>query len=154
MQVDTARSRRIAEQLATEFRDCHQNAYWAINQIPELADALYVEGYAVSDGPSPPREHEWIELNGTILDPTLALFDAEHVQYFPGPRFTRQEVCERVCEIGALPPLHEYGCGGYDSPEMMRAGALASEAVDWKDMAERYWLHYERAKALSDRASH
>jgi hypothetical protein len=87
-------SRRIAEQLGAEVQDWHQNAFWAISQIPELSDALYVEGYAVYDEPAPPTKHAWIESSGTILDPSPLLVASERAQYFPGLRFTRQEIHE------------------------------------------------------------
>lgn len=154
MQVDRVWSRRIAEQLGGEGKDWHHNAFWAISQIPGLADALYVEGYAVYDGPAAPTKHAWIELSGAILDPSPLLFEAERAQYFPGLRFARQEVRKRVRETGMLPPFYQYGWGGFESPEMMHAGALAAEAIGWKRLAERYSKHYERAKALRDEASH
>lgn len=154
MQVDRAWSRRIAEQLGTEVEDGDQNAYWAIRQIPELADGVYVEGYAVYDGPTAPRKHAWIEVEDTVLDPSPLLFEAKRVQYFPGLRFTREEVYKWVRDSGLLPPVYQHGWGGFDSPEMMRASALAAEAVGWKGLAERYWQHYERAKAARHGALH
>jgi hypothetical protein len=153
MQVDREWSRRIAEQLGVEARDWRQNAFWAISQIPELADALYVEGYAVYDGPAPPAKHAWIEFSDTILDPSPLLFEAERAEYSPGLRFTRQEAFERVRRNGTLPPFYQHGWGGFDSPEMMRAGALAAEAIGWKRLAAHHWQHYVRAKALRDEAS-
>ena len=153
MQVDREWSRRIVEQLGAEAEEWQQYAFWALNEIPELADAVYVEGYAVYDGPAPPTKHAWIEASGTILDPSPLLVESVRAQYFPGLRFTRQQIRERVGETGMLPPFYQYGWGGFDSPEMMRAGALAAEAIGWKHLAQHYWQHYVRARALRDEAS-
>jgi hypothetical protein len=154
MQVDREWSRRIAEQSGDKVKDWRQSAFWAISQIRELAGALYVEGYAVFDGPAAPIKHAWIEYGSTILDPSPLLLEAESAQYFPGLRFTRREVHRRVREMGMLPPPYQYGWGGFDSPAMMRAGALAAEAIGWKRLAAHYWQHHARAKALRDEALH
>ena len=60
--------------------------------VPELAGAVYVEGYAVierASGRGLVIEHGWIEHDGRIVDPTL--HGERETAYFAGLRFTLPE---------------------------------------------------------------
>jgi hypothetical protein len=80
--LDREQSKALAEEIRAEPKLCYQNAIHAMwhlmDRLPadEVAERLaYVEGYAGKfDVP-----HAWVELDGTILDPTLALAEDDGV---------------------------------------------------------------------------
>jgi hypothetical protein len=64
-------------------QQCYYNAFQVIQQIPEYADAEYVEGMAVNKH-GLELEHGWVEKDGMVVDPTLPEVE---LSYFPGLRF-------------------------------------------------------------------
>ena len=127
MQVDKELSRRAALEVGAEAQQCYANAWRALRDLPELAGALYVEGYAVDrmhdvHASLGVIEHGWIELDGRIVDPTLH-DDREPLAYYPGLRFTLGELHTAMHTIPKttnedLPIFYRLGWGGQDSPDM------------------------------------
>lgn len=88
-QVNVAESRRLAGVVGAKKKDCWRNA--ALAAI--TTSGTYVEGHAtMPQGVA--FEHGWVELDGKILDPTLALFGEwpEGYNYFPGRKYSAEEV--------------------------------------------------------------
>ncbi len=86
--------------------DCFANACRAIQTIPELAEAVYVEGMGVVVDTIEPFEHGWIFHNGNIIDPTLA---REHVWYLPAIEFAGSSGIQEFIEAEGFsdPPFHK-----------------------------------------------
>lgn len=104
---DVEASRKVGRLIRAKRGRCWQNAWRAIVDLPELANALYVEGWAVLPS-GLAIEHGWIELDGMVLDPTLT--DPEAVSgYFPVLRLTRVDAMRAGREYKELPfaPLCE-----------------------------------------------
>ena len=147
MQVDKELSRRAALEVGAEAQQCYANAWRALRDLPELAGALYVDGYAVDrmhdvHASLGVIEHGWIELDGRIVDPTLH-DDREPLAYYPGLRFTLGELHTAMHTIPKttnedLPIFYRLGWGGQDSPDMMQAAALAYDAAGLGTLAEQY----------------
>jgi len=119
-------SRRLARHRAVraKAKQCYYNAFRVVTNVPEYADADYVEGIAIVDG-GLYLEHGWVERDDDILDPTLP--DDEAV-YFPGLRFSGQTGIAEGLKIPKpkhtredLPIFYRFGWGGGDSPEFCKA---------------------------------
>ncbi len=94
-----------------------------MNELPELASATYVEGFA--NNKSFVFEHAWLELDEEIIDPTLP---ERELIYFPGIRADGiQKLSAAIVdkkfpdEFGKLPLFYRYGWGGVDHPEFLAA---------------------------------
>lgn len=81
-----AESAKAKRQVRSKPRQCYHNALRLVFDVPEYADADYVEGLAVM-GKGLVIEQGWVEKNGVIVDPTLPHGDLD---YFPGLRFKGQ----------------------------------------------------------------
>ena len=80
---ESARARRL---MRAKPKQCYVNAARVVLNVPEYAQADYVEGMAVIGG-AMVIEHGWVEKDGVIIDPTLPHDDLD---YFPGLRFEGQ----------------------------------------------------------------
>ena len=100
MQIDPELSRRVAGAIPRQRAKGWQNCWRAVRTLPDLVDASYVEGWAVT-GDLLAIEHAWIEVNGRIVDPTF-LRTGRGISYHPalcvgcqtvqqmGPRFRQR----------------------------------------------------------------
>lgn len=90
--LDEARSLELAQQINSKARKPFDNAYRA---ALKLKGAHYVQGFLATVGqPYKPIEHAWVELEATILDPTLPHLNrkADRLYYFPAQRLTLKEL--------------------------------------------------------------
>lgn len=124
---DPAGSLDAADAIRARPRECYRNAIMALFVIAGLQDATYVEGVYVTNT-GIPFDHGWIETpDGRIIDPTVALLersrseDGGAVLYYPGERFSREDVTRLCTRDRATLPL----CG-MGTPATMRAHYLAT----------------------------
>jgi hypothetical protein len=113
-------SKRAAKIVNAVPKACWQNAYRALLHVPELASGYYVEGWYVSHGIYIAFEHAWIELDGHIIDPTPISWKRHHA-YFPGLRFTKDDLRREVQTATELPIAWRYGVEGIQSPAYRKA---------------------------------
>lgn len=106
--LDTITSARLAAVIHARPQQCWMNAMKA---LPHLSGGLYVEGWLVCDGV--PIEHGWCEWEGKVVDPTLYNRLGNHFAYFPGIKYTYDDVAKRVGKKAKTLPLiwHEKGAG-------------------------------------------
>lgn len=90
--LDEALSVEIAQRVKSKAKTPFDNAYRAALATEK---AIYVQGFLVFAGkPRKPIEHGWIELENSIVDPTLPHLNksAEELWYFPAQRITVKEL--------------------------------------------------------------
>lgn len=81
--LDEALSVEVAQRVKSKPKTQFQNAYKA---ALATQGAIYVQGFLAFAGkPYKPVEHGWIELENSIVDPTLAYLNknAQELWYFP-----------------------------------------------------------------------
>ena len=88
--VDHATSQRLAQLIQRRNSRCYHNA---LRGLARLIDATYVEGVAVFET-GLQFEHAWLETADGVVDPTpvYAKMPAGVCTYFPGPRWTFDEI--------------------------------------------------------------
>ncbi len=116
--LDSDRSLEIAEQIKSQGKNSFENTYKA---ALSLDHALYVQGFLVWAGfPYKPIEHSWLEVEETIIDPTLPHLNkkAEDLHYFPAQRLKVKQLKAAVEEAQEDypedPPLPVYGAAPYE----------------------------------------
>ena len=141
LQKDTVESKRVATNVRAKPQRCFGNAFRVVMNIPEYAQADYVEGMVVI-GRAVAHEHGWVEKDGVIIDPTLPNDDLD---YFPGLRFKGQQGLARAMQISKpkytvedLPIFYRFGWGGVDSPKFRAAMIAAYRYVGMEDLARQY----------------
>jgi hypothetical protein len=87
MKQDVKLSKKYAKEIPTKVGGCFLNAQMFVLMAGHR-DALYVEGFASKVG----GEHGWVKLDGKIVDITPGWTGDREVEYFPGYKYTRQEV--------------------------------------------------------------
>lgn len=130
--LDTEHSIEVAKQINSQAKNCFDNTYKAALLIE---DSIYVQGFLVFSGePYVPVEYSWIELDESIVDPTLPHLNKnpQNLYYFPAQRLTVQQLKAAVEEakedypeddplpIYGVPPYEYYGelmLGGKDYEE-------------------------------------
>lgn len=113
-QIDRDLSERAA--IGAEASQCWNNAWQAIQYMPELADGYYCEGWAVTTT-GLLIEHGWAELDGKVIDPTIP----EMCQaYFTGLRLDKEAARRAIVEY----PPNE-GKPELDLPLVWRVGGWA-----------------------------
>jgi hypothetical protein len=78
----------VAKSINSKAKSCFDNAYRAALANP---GAIYVQGFLAFPGsPYQPLEHGWIELDESIIDPTLPHLNKpiEDLHYFPAHRLS------------------------------------------------------------------
>src|SRR6266700_2925575 len=117
-----ARSVALAQAIDAEKRQCWRNAMLAIMTQENLRHAHYVEGWAIPEH-GIPIEHGWLEIEEEasilVLDPTLVLLGDRNVAYFPGLRFSYEEV--QAFWNTTLPYVRQDGHGGWSWEPYQRA---------------------------------
>lgn len=138
---DKNESARVKRLVRSRRKHCYHNAFRVIFEIPEYANAEYVEGLAVIAGKLV-IEHGWLEKDGVIVDPTLPHDDLD---YFPGLRFQGQQRLAQGMKIPKprmtkedFPIFYRFGWGGVDSPDFRGALIAAYRHVGMEDLAKRY----------------
>jgi hypothetical protein len=105
--IDITRSLVIAKAIKARKKGCWYNALKAFFAYEDLQSGWYVEGYAIPGHIKTrlPLEHGWIErADGSIIDPTWAMFGDNMAEYFPGVKYTYEDAVRVVDETeGELP---------------------------------------------------
>jgi len=138
---DKKESTRTKRLVRSRPKRCYHNAFRVIFEIPDYANADYVEGLAVI-GRVLVIEHGWVEKDGVIIDPTLPDKDLD---YFPGLRFKGQQGVAEAMRIPKpkhtkedFPIFYRFGWGGIDSPEFRGALAAAYRFAGMEGLAKQY----------------
>ena len=90
--LDEALSVEVAQRVKSKPKTQFQNAYRA---ALATQGAVYVQGFLAFAGkPYKPIEHGWIELENSIVDPTLPYLNknAQEIWYFPAQSLTVKEL--------------------------------------------------------------
>ena len=90
--LDEALSVDVAQRVKSKAKTQFQNAYRA---ALATQGAVYVQGFLAFAGkPYKPIEHGWIELENSIVDPTLPYLNknAQEIWYFPAQTLTVKEL--------------------------------------------------------------
>jgi hypothetical protein len=90
--LDEALSVDVAQRVKSKPKTQFQNAYRA---ALATQGAIYVQGFLAFAGkPYKPIEHGWIELENSIVDPTLPYLNknAQEIWYFPAQTLTVKEL--------------------------------------------------------------
>lgn len=124
-------SERLAKATSARPKACWPNArsamlYGAKHQ-PQ-STVMYVEGWCVMQDLPIVFEHDWLEVDGWIVDPTLPDYTAE--KYFPGICYSAVEVREWIAEIegdALYGPIcwTQYGWGGFNHLDYVRSNLRA-----------------------------
>jgi len=126
---NVAESLRAGKLIKAEPTQCWFNARSVIRSLPEYSDAVYVEGYVVSDQ-NDLMEHGWLVQNEAVVDPTLPTDD---LTYFPGLEFHGRQQIRDFLDTdygrrGNGLPLHwAFGVAGRKSPTFREAYDKAIE---------------------------
>ena len=91
MKLDIEQSKAIADKVDIKPKECFRNALIALSVLPD--NAIYVEGYCVSQDDALLIEHGWIELDDSIIDPTL--YQTELAGYFAGLKISKSDIVQR-----------------------------------------------------------
>lgn len=121
--LDKALSMDVAARVGAKPKRCYANAMLAVQVLPEMADAYYVEGYAMLSGRlrGVSIEHAWVEMaDGRIVDPTTAALGYRAVH-----RYRREEILSS--RIPNTKPVEWFAV----------AATMARERGDKKSMT--YW---------------
>lgn len=82
--VNLEGSQELRSRIRPEPQACWKNSIIALRVIEELAEAVYVEGWSVTQE-GLVIEHGWLEFDGAVLEPTV---EVPFKAYFPGVRYT------------------------------------------------------------------
>ena len=140
MDKDKVESKWICKLVRAKPQQCYYNAFRVIMEVPEYAEADYVEGMISSGGLL--IEHGWIEKDEAIIDPTLPLGDQV---YFSGLRFIGRMGLAKAIKIPKprhtredFPIFYRFGWGGIDSPEFRAACVAAYRHAGMEGLARQY----------------
>jgi hypothetical protein len=102
--VDFEKSKEIACEVCAKNQACFTNSIYGLMVLAD-SNAVYVEGYAVSDDFKIVAEHGWIEIAGErIVDPTPVYHGGRTTRrYFPVDRYTRDEVRKQIWKKNHTP---------------------------------------------------
>lgn len=126
--VNIELSQRIGQKAGAQVGKCYSNAWRALQVLPELDGACYVEGCVVESRTGRIEERGWLELDERIVDPTL--YRAE-LAYFPGLCFDKEAAAKAINEIPKpegtedLPLFRRFGQDGMDNPNFRRCREAA-----------------------------
>jgi hypothetical protein len=143
---DVKESKRARKLVGAKAHRCYLNAFRVIQEVPEYANADYVEGMAVLGGL--PVEHGWVEKDGIIIDPTLP--DNDGV-YFPGIRYRGGyglSLALQHFNNTELPFFRQCGWGGVDSPEFKAALVAAYRHAGCEEMAKWFEEYQPRGNEI------
>ncbi|MBD2184622.1 hypothetical protein H6S82_14210 [Planktothrix sp. FACHB-1355] len=133
--LDATLSVEIAKRIESNEVNSFDNAYHAALATP---GSLYVQGFLVFSGkPYKPIEHSWIELDNSIVDPTLPYLHKkpEELYYFPAQKLTVKQLQAALEEAKEdYPedePLPVYGSMPYEYyGDVMLGGKEYQEAYE------------------------
>ncbi|MBD1910709.1 MULTISPECIES: hypothetical protein [unclassified Leptolyngbya] len=116
--LNETRSIEIAQEIQSKASQSFDNAYRA---ALVLKGATYVQGFvAVAYGPSQPIEHAWLEMDESIIDPTLPHFNraTQDIHYFPAQHLSIKKlkaiIEESQEDYPEDDPLPIYGAAPYE----------------------------------------
>jgi hypothetical protein len=116
--LDATLSTEIAKRIKSKAKNSCDNAY---NAALLTEGAIYVQGFLVFAGePYKPIEHCWIEIENSLVDPTLPHLskNSEELYYFPAQRLSVEELKAAVEEAKEDYPEDEplpiYGDAPYE----------------------------------------
>lgn len=123
--LDYAHSVKLAQQIGAIPKQCYSNCFLAVYGRADLAQAVYVEGFAYAG--FFPVEHAWIELEGRIIDPTWALLFSEtemlDFAYFGVYRYSQAEARKHKGKRRKL-DLPTYGPGSWNEDRRFQRAYL------------------------------
>lgn len=99
---DATKSLMVAQEMGARPRQCWHTSVSALlrSGTTRLRGAVYVEGWiAAPSAGGVVIEHGWLEHRGTVIDATMVLLpdvDVSQWRYFPGVRYPRREVMQRL----------------------------------------------------------
>jgi len=147
--LDEALSVEIAQRIKSKAKTPFDNAYRA---ALATEGAIYVQGFLAFAGkPYKPIEHGWVELENSIVDPTLPHLNknAQELWYFTAQRLTVKKLKAIIEEskedypeddplpIYADPPYEYYGnimLGGKDYLEAYQAAEAKCRELNQKNI--------------------
>jgi hypothetical protein len=116
--LNETRSIEVAQEIQSKGSKAFDNAYRA---ALALKGSTYVQGFVVvAYGPSQPIEHAWLEMDESIIDPTLPHFNrtAQDIYYFPVQHFSLKKlkaiIEESEEDYPEDDPLPIYGAPPYE----------------------------------------
>ncbi|MBW4512027.1 MAG: hypothetical protein KME64_36840 [Scytonematopsis contorta HA4267-MV1] len=133
--LDEALSTEIAQSIKSKAKKPFDNAYKA---LLATKGASYVQGFlAVKGKPYQPIEHAWIELENSIIDPTLPYLkhSPQNIWYFAAQSFSVKELKDILEEskedYPEDDPLPVYGDAPYEYyGDVMLGGKEYQQAFD------------------------
>jgi len=127
--VDRVRSQELARAVNAQPRRCWRNCALALGHL--LGAGVYVEGYAVVSGGGFATEHAWLEVDGTIVDPT---WDIPGARYYPVARYGLSEVLDL---LDASPELPLFTRSYHTRRDMAKAAERAWHSCSLETEAHR-----------------
>jgi len=119
------------ERIEAKPQQCYYNAFKTLFYCPEYEyEAVYVEGLYLG---SFLIEHGWLEIDGEIVDPTLATHAGV---YFPGLRYKGMPELSKAFQLpkksidDGFPIFYRFGWGGHGSPDFRAAREAATVFVN------------------------
>jgi hypothetical protein len=104
MTIDTQLSNELAKAIQSKRALCWWNAAFSVLRIE---NTLYVIGYILVKQSNRLYPHAWVEMNNSIVDPTLVLDDRlTDYRFFPVLRFDRSTMAKEILRNGGHPGLH------------------------------------------------
>lgn len=146
MSIDRELSRRVARAVRKQPGKGWQNCWRAIRTLSELADARYVEGWVVT-GDLVAVEHAWIEMNGSIVDPTF-LRRGRVISYHPAFRVDQRAAQQMGPRLWQRWPLVSSMDEDEAARERYRAAELAALAESRDEAARLLVLALRRHVGL------
>ena len=127
--VDRKLSKRIAKKIHAVDKECYRNAAIGLSCLHGAGvQAFYMEGYALTTDIGLATEHGWIEVSGTVIDPTPVYHSSDReVRYWPAVRYTLQEVLAALDSVDGLPLAIELAAARVGS---MPVAAIAAHLDD------------------------
>ena len=122
---------------ARKPRACFWNAWRICERLQgENKSAVYVEGYALSDGLKI-FAYGWVELDGEIIDVTLPEIALE---YFSALRFSDLDAAQQIPHTETsnryfVPIVCRYGLGGEKCRKWMNAFKTACKLAEERDLS-------------------
>lgn len=90
MQINRLMGQELARSVHAVKKQCFRNAVMALGSYRGGAEAYYVEGILLIWERSLQTDHDWLEIDGEIVDPTLN--DCDAIDYYPVFRWSHSEI--------------------------------------------------------------
>lgn len=132
MKKNVEESRRVARLVGAKANLCWRNAVDVVYNVPEYAEATYVEGLVLNPRtPTVVQEHGWIEKECEIVDPTLPELE---LRYFPAIKWAG--ILDIVVMEGRHQSLPFFRTSEYTTQAVCQAMETARcDALTWAETA-------------------